>query len=130
MKSMGIIRMLLNDPMMLTTNGLPLLCLAEMAEGNRLATLPHSGLVECRLMGHTMVPGGGLDHDCSTWDELYGEEEGENANAWNGRASSSTASKQRSAENAFPGPVTVISQIANALIPGAEVILRMNSKGK
>ena len=128
MKSMGIIRMPLNDPMMLTTNGPPLLCLAEMAEWNRLATLPHNGLVECRLMGRTMVPvnqafGGGLDHDCSNWDELFGEEEGENANAWNGPASSSTASKQRSAENAFPGPATVIRQIANALIPGAEVIL-------
>ncbi|OLP97396.1 LINE-1 retrotransposable element ORF2 protein [Symbiodinium microadriaticum] len=104
-----------------------------MAEWNRLATLPHSGLVEWRL-GHTMVPvqqafGGGLDNDCSTWDELYGDEDDENANAWNGPASS-TASKKRNAESAFQGPATVLSQVANALIPGAEVILRMNAKGK
>ena len=81
-----------------------------------------------------MVPvqqafGGGLDNDCSTWDELYGDEDDENANAWNGPASS-TASKKRNAESAFQGPATVLSQVANALIPGAEVILRMNAKGK
>ena len=81
-----------------------------------------------------MVPvqqafGAGLDHDSSTWDELYGDED-ENANAWNGPASSSTASKKRTAENAFPGSATVISQVANALVPGAEVVLRMNANAK
>ena len=81
-----------------------------------------------------MVPvqqafGGGLDHDCSTWDELYEYEDDENSNAWNGPASSSTASKKRNAESAFQGPATVLSQVAKAN-PGAEVILRMNAKGK
>ena len=74
-------------------------------------------------MGHTLGPvqqafGGGLDHGCSTSDELYGDEDDENANAWNGPASSSTASKKRNAESAFQGPATVLSQIANALNPG------------
>ena len=119
----------LNDPMMLTTNGSPLLCLGEMAEWNRLATLKHSGLVEWRLVPVQQAFGGGLDHDCSTWDELFGDEDDENANAWNGPASSSTASKKRNAESAFQGPATVLSQVAKAN-PGAEVILRMNAKGK
>ena len=79
-ESMGIIPMPLSDPMMLT--GMPLLCLGEMAEWNRLATVKNFGLIEWRLMGHTMAPvqqafGAGLDHDCSTWDELY-EDEDEN----------------------------------------------------
>ncbi|OLP82439.1 hypothetical protein AK812_SmicGene36919 [Symbiodinium microadriaticum] len=134
LKSMGIARMPLNDPMMLTTNGPPLLCLGETSDWNRLATMKHCGLIDWRLMGHTMVPvqqafGAGLDHDSSTWDELYGDED-ENANAWNGPASSSTASKKRTAENAFPGSATVISQVANALVPGAEVVLRMNANAK
>ena len=35
-----------------------------------------------------MVPlnqavGGGLEHDCSTWDEIYENEDNETANAWN-----------------------------------------------
>ncbi|CAE7861993.1 unnamed protein product, partial [Symbiodinium sp. KB8] len=99
-ESMGIIPMPLSDPMMLT--GMPLLCLGEMAEWNRLATVKNFGLIEWRLMGHTMAPvqqafGAGLDHDCSTWDELY-EDEDEN--------------------------------VANALNPGAEVILRMNANAK
>ena len=54
------------------------------------------GLIEWRLMGHTMVPlqqacECELDHNCSTWEELYGDEDDENANAWNGPASSATA---------------------------------------
>ena len=110
--------------MMLTTNDPPLLCLGEMSEWNRLPTMKHCGLIDWRLMGCTLAFGAGLDHDCSTWDELYGDEDEENANAWNGPASSSTASKTRTAENAFPGSVTVISQVANALVPGAEVVLR------
>ena len=136
LKSMGITRMPLNDPMMLTTNGPPLLCLGEMSDWNRLATMKHCGLIDWRLMGHTMVPvqqafGAGLDHDSSTWNELYGYgDEDENANAWNGPASSSTASKKRTAENAFPGSATVVSQVANALVPGAEVVLRMNANAK
>jgi len=37
-------------------SGHQLLCLSEMMDWNRLATLPHSGLTEWRLMGHIMVP--------------------------------------------------------------------------
>ena len=134
-ESMGIIRMPLNDPMMLANNGPPLLCLGEMAEWNRIATMKHCGLIEWRLTGHTMVPlqqacECGLDHDCSTWEELYGDEDDENANAWNGPASSSTASKKRTAENAFPGSANVLPQVPNALNPGAEVVLRMNANAK
>ena len=55
-ESMGIIRMPLNDPMMLLTNGRPILCLDDMAEWNRLATVKLAGLIEWRLIGHTQVP--------------------------------------------------------------------------
>ena len=83
-ESMGIIRMPLNDPMMLTTNGRQILCLDEMVEWNRLATVKLAGLIEWRLMGHTMVPGqqavgAGLEHDCSTWSELCDDDEDVNA---------------------------------------------------
>ena len=87
--SMGIIRMPQNESMMCRPHGHPLLCLAEMAEWNRLATVRPNGLIEWRLMGHTMVPltqagAAGLHHDCSTWDELYEDDDGELVNAWNG----------------------------------------------
>eukprot|EP00439_Symbiodinium_sp_Y106_P072797 s2273_g13.t1 len=41
-----------------------------------------NGLIEWRLVGHTMVPltqagAAGLHHDCSTWDELYEDDDGE-----------------------------------------------------
>ncbi|OLP81090.1 hypothetical protein AK812_SmicGene38414 [Symbiodinium microadriaticum] len=77
-ESMGIIRMPLNDPMMLLTNGRPILCLDDMAEWNRLATVKLAGLIEWRLIGSA----------------------------------------------------TVIAQVANALNPGAEVVLRMNANAK
>ena len=85
---MGIIQMSYNDAMSYTRTGPQLLCLSEMEEWNRNATIPHNGLIEWRLMGHTMVPtaqayGSGLEHDCSTWDEMYGEDDGEDPNAWN-----------------------------------------------
>ena len=80
--SMGIIRMPQNEGMMCRPHGHPLLCLAEMAEWSRLATVRPNGLIEWRLMGHTMVPlvqanAAGLHHDCSTWDELYEDDDGE-----------------------------------------------------
>ena len=76
--SVGIIRVPLTENMMCRPHGTPLLCLGEMAEWNRLATVSPNGLIDWRLMGHTMVPvvqanciRSGLHHDCSTWDELY-----------------------------------------------------------
>ena len=79
--SMGIIRMPQNESMMCRPHGHPLLCLAEISEWNRLATVRPNGLIEWRLMGHTMVPlvqanAAGLHHDCSTWDELYEDDDG------------------------------------------------------
>ena len=55
-------------------------CLNEIMARGMWATTTGRNLVEGRLMGHTMVPlnqaiGGGLEHDCSTWDESYEDEE-------------------------------------------------------
>ena len=134
--SMGIIRMPQTENMMCRPHGTPLLCLAEMAEWNRLATVRPNGLIEWRLMGHTMVPlvqanASGLHHDCSTWDELYEDDDGELVNAWNGPTSSSAPMPSKKAKTmASSSSATVLSQVANALIPGAEVVLRMNAKAK
>ena len=134
--SMGIIRMPQTENMMCRPHGTPLLCLAEMAEWNRLATVRPNGLIEWRLMGHTMVPlvqanASGLHHDCSTWDELYEDDDGELVNAWNGPTSSSAPMPSKKAKTmASSSSATVLSDVANALIPGAEVVLRMNAKAK
>ncbi|CAE7450878.1 unnamed protein product, partial [Symbiodinium sp. CCMP2456] len=106
--SMGIIRMSMDDAMSYAQSGPQLLCLSEMMDWNRLATLPNSGLTEWRLMGHTMIPtvqayGSGLEHDCSTWDEMYGEDDGEDPNAWNAPASSSTAAPKKTAGTTSQG---------------------------
>ena len=83
-----------------------------------------------------MVPtaqayGSGLEHDCSTWDEMYGEDDGEDPNAWN-VPTSSTAAPKKNAGTTSQGsaPATVLSQVANALVPGVEVALRMNGNAK
>ena len=73
--SMSILRVSLNDPMCVPSLKM-LLCLNEASEWGCRATLPGTGLVEGRFMGHTMVPLNqcyvdGLEHDCSTWDQLY-----------------------------------------------------------
>eukprot|EP00439_Symbiodinium_sp_Y106_P058126 s572_g8.t1 len=87
-------------------------------------------------MGHTMVPlvqanASGLHHDCSTWDELYEDDDGELVNAWNGPTSSSAPMPSKKAKTmASSSSATVLSDVANALIPGAEVVLRMNAKAK
>ena len=86
-----------------------------------------------RLMGHTMVPlvqanASGL---CSTWDELYEDDDGELVNAWNGPTSSNAPMPSKKAKTmASSSSATVLSDVANALIPGAEVVLRMNAKAK
>ena len=122
--------------MMCRPHGTPLLCLAEMAEWNRLATVRSNGLIEWRLMGHTMVAlvhsnASGLHHDCSTWDELYEDDDGELVNAWNGPTSSNAPMPSKKAKTmASSSSATVLSDVANALIPGAEVVLRMNAKAK
>ena len=134
--SMGIIRMPQTENMMCRPYGMPLLCLAEMAEWNRLASVRPNGLIEWRLMGHTMVPlvqanASGLHHDCSTWDELYEDDDAELVNAWNGPTSSSAPMPSKKAKTmASSSSATVLSDVANALIPGAEVVLRMNAKAK
>ncbi|CAE7396972.1 yqkD [Symbiodinium sp. CCMP2456] len=112
--SMGIIRMTMDDPMSYAQSGHQLLCLSEMMDWNRLATLPHR-----------------LEHDCSTWDEMYGEDDGEDPNVWNAPASSSTAAPKKTAGTTSQGSsATVLAQVANALSPGAEVVLRMNANAK
>ena len=101
--SMGIIRMPSTEGTMCRPHGMPLLCLAEMAEWNRLATVSPNGLIDWRLMGHTMVPlvqanASGLHRDCSTWDELYEDDDGEYVNAWNGPTSSNAPMPSKKAK--------------------------------
>ena len=87
-------------------------------------------------MGHTMVPlvqanAAGLHHDCSTCDELYEDDDGELVNAWNGPKSSTAPMSSKKAKTmASSSSATVLSDVANALIPGAEVVLRMNANAK
>ena len=67
----------------------------------------------------------------STWDELYEDDDGELVNAWNGPTSSSAPMPSKKAKTmASSSSATVLSDVANALIPGAEVVLRMNAKAK
>ena len=73
----------------------------------------------------------GLHHDCSTWDELYEGDDGELVNAWNGPKSSTAPMPSKKAKTmASSSSATVLSDVANALIPGAEVVLRMNANAK
>ena len=133
--SMGIIRMPQTESMMCRPHGHPLLCLAEMAEWNRLATVRPNGLIEWRLMGHTMVPltqagAAGLHHDCSTWDELYEDDDGELVNAWNCPTSNAAMPSKKAKTMASSSSATALANVANALNPGAEVVLRMNANAK
>ncbi|CAE7302178.1 unnamed protein product [Symbiodinium sp. CCMP2592] len=64
----------MTDPMCYRSLKL-LLSLNEIIERRAMATTRGQCLIEWRLMGHTMAPlcqavGGGLEHDCSTWDEI------------------------------------------------------------
>ncbi|CAE7247920.1 yqkD [Symbiodinium sp. CCMP2592] len=69
-----------------------------------------------------MVPmTGGLEHDCSTWDEIYENEDNEAANAWNAPSQAKGSNDRNVA--------TALAQTANALEPGAEIVLRKNAKG-
>ena len=74
----------------------------------------------------------GLSHDCSTWDELYEDDDGEHPNEWNAPTSSNAPKPAKKAKTmaAANEPATVLSDVANALIPGAEVVLRMNANAK
>ena len=54
------------------------------------------------------------------------------ANAWNARTSSNAPKPAKKAKTMASGngPATVLSEVANALNPGAEVVLRMNANAK
>ena len=119
----GIVRVPMTDPMCLRTPRL-LLTLNETMEWGMHATNAGESLLEWRLMGHTMVPlcqsiGAGLEHDCSTWDEIYEDGGNDAPNAWN-------ASKAKANDQAVG---TALAQTANALEPGSEIVLRKNAKG-
>ena len=108
--TVGIVRVPMTDPMCLGTPRM-LLTLNEIMDWQMHAT-NHAGesLLEWRLMGHTMVPlcqsiGAGLEHDCSTWDELYENDGNEAPNAWN-------APKAKASDQAVG---TALAQTANAL---------------
>ena len=74
----------------------------------------------------------GLGHDCSTWDELYEDDNGEHPNARNAPTSSNAPKPTKKAKTMASGngPATVLSEVAKALNPGAEVVLRMNANAK
>ena len=122
--TVGIVRVPMTDPMCLGTPRV-LLTLNEIMDWQMHATTKScESLLEWRLMGHTMVPlcqsiGAGLEHDCSTWDELYEDEGNEAPNAWN-------AAKAKANDQAVG---TALAQTANALEPGSEIVLRKNAKG-
>ena len=69
---------------------------------------------------------------CSTWDELSEDDDGERPNAWNAPTSSNAPKPTKKAKTMASGngPATVLSEVANALNPGAEVVLRMNANAK
>ncbi|CAE7221203.1 unnamed protein product [Symbiodinium sp. CCMP2592] len=101
-----------------------LLSLNEIIEWGMLATNRGDSLLEWRLTGRTMVPlcqsiGTGLEHDCSTWDEICENEEHVAATAWN-------ACKGKANEQAVGN---AREQTANALEPSSEIVLRKNAKG-
>ena len=85
-------------------------------------------------MGRTMVPlvqASGLHHDCSTWDELYEDDDGELVNAWNGPTSSNAPMPSKEAKTmASSSSATVSLGCRECLDPGPEVVLRMNAKAK
>ena len=117
--TVGIVRVPMTDPMCIGTPR-ALLTLNEIMDWQMHATT-NSGesLLEWRLMGHTMVPlcqsiGAGLEHDCSTWNELYEDDGNEAPNAWN-------AAKAKANDQAVG---TALAQTANALEPGSEIVLR------
>ena len=129
--SMGLITVDPDDPMDNIYNGPQLMSLSEMTEFSREATLWGMGLIEWRLMGHTMVPvkqatNDGLDPDCSTWDELYAGEDGENAHPWTVPNAAKTPKNAMTTSQGFVATATVLAHVANALNPGAEVVCRKN----
>ena len=128
--SMGLITVDPDDPMDNIYNGPQLMSLSEMTEFTREATQWGMGLIEWRLMGHTMVPvnqasNDGLDPDCSTWDELYGEED-EKAHPWTVPNAAKTPKNAVTTSSGFGATANVLAHVANALNPGAEVVLRKN----
>ena len=128
--SMGLITVDPDDPMDNTYTGPQQMSLSEMTEFSRKATLWGMGLIEWRLMGHTMVPvkqgaNDGLDADCSTWDELYADED-ENAHPWTVPSAAKTPKNAATASQGSGATATVLAHVANALNPGAEVVLRKN----
>ena len=79
----------------------------------------------------TQAGAAGLHHDCSTWDELYEDDDGELVNAWNGPIPSNAAMPSKKAKTmASSSSATALANVANALNPGAEVVLRMNANAK
>ena len=128
--SMGLITVDPDDPMDNIYNGPQLMSLSEMTEFSREATLWGMSLIEWRLMGHTMVPvkqatNDGLDMDCSTWDELYADED-ENVHPWTVQNAAKTPKNAATSSQGFAATATVLAHVANALNPGAEVVLRKN----
>ena len=122
LNSAGIVRMPMTDPMC-HRNPKLLLSLNEIMEWGALATTRGQCLIERRLMGHTMVPLCQAVGSAAVppGDEIYENEDNEAANAWN-------APSQAKGSN--DGNVaTALAQTANALEPGAEIVLRKNAKG-
>ena len=104
-----------------------------MAEWNRLTIVRPNDLIEWRLMGHRMIPwvqanAAGLYYDCSTWDELYEDDDGELLNAWNGAIFSIAPIPSKKAKiMALSSSATALADITNNLNPAVEVVLRMNA---
>ncbi|CAE7702856.1 HET-E1 [Symbiodinium sp. KB8] len=104
MASMGIVRMPVTDAMCHPSLRI-LLRLNEIIEWGMWATT-----------------NGGLMHDCSPWDEIWAGEENVPANAWKAPTQALGSSDRTAAT------VQAIAQIANALEPGAEIVLQKNAE--
>ena len=61
----------------------------------------------------------GLSHDCSTWDELYEDDDGEHPNEWNAPTSSNAPKPAKKAKTmaAANEPATVLSDVAKCFDP-------------
>ena len=127
--SMGLITVDPDDPMDNIYNGPQLMSLSEMTEFNREATQWGMGLIEWRRWDTQWFPSSkppmGLDPDCSTWNELYGEED-EKAHPWTVPNAAKTPKNVVTTSLGFGATTTVLTHVANTLNPGAEVVLRKN----
>ena len=121
LSSAAVIRLPMTDPLCHRSPKM-LLTLNEIIEwgmvGNHSRTMPHRVETDGTHNGPAQPScGGGLEHDCSTGNEIKENEDNEAANAWN-------APSQRRKARMIAMHWRLLS-----LTPGVEIVLRKNAKG-